>query len=245
MKSKDNSSTVDIDDQIKFDKLKNNWWNTEGPMKALHHFNKVRINYIKECLGEISQNSFKPFSNMDILDIGCGGGILSEPLSRLGGNVTGLDSNHNAISVAKKHSKENLLKIKYIADDLKNFTPSKQYDLVTCMEVIEHVTNLDVFINEVKKFVKPGGYFIGSTINKSVSSFLLAIVAAEYVFNLLPKKTHEWNKFVRPEILKEVLENRGFFEFHVSGAVYNPYLKDWYFSKFKKVNYLFSAKKLK
>ena len=202
MKSKDNSSTVDKDDQIKFDKLKNNWWNTEGPMKALHHFNKIRINYIKKHLGKISQNSFKPFSNIDILDIGCG-------------------------------------------DDLKNFTSSKQYDLVTCMEVIEHVTNLDVFINEIKKFVKPGGHLIGSTINKSISSFLLAIVAAEYVFNLLPKKTHEWNKFVRPEILKEVLENQGFFECHVSGAVYNPYLKDWYFSKFKKVNYLFSAKKLK
>ena len=245
MKSKDNSSTVDKVDQKKFDKLKNNWWDTEGPMKALHHFNKVRINYIKQRLEKNSQNSFKPFSNIDILDIGCGGGILSEPLSRLGGNVTGLDSNKNAIAVAKKHSKENLLKIKYFAGDLNTFTSSKQYDLVTCMEVIEHVTDLDVFINEVKKFIKPGGYFIGSTISKSISSFLLAIVAAEYIFNLLPKKTHEWNKFVKPEILKEVLENHSFFEFHVSGVIYNPYFRDWNFSRFKKVNYLFSAKKLK
>ena len=245
MKSKNNSSTIDKADQIKFDKLKNNWWDTEGPMKALHHFNKVRINYIKECLGKFSQDSFKPFSNIDILDVGCGGGILSEPLSRLGGNVTGLDSNQSAIEVAKKHSKENVLKIKYFANDLSNFSSIKQYDLVTCMEVIEHVKNLNKFINEVKKFVKPGGYLIGSTISKSISSFLFAILAAEYVFNLLPKGTHEWNKFVKPKILKEVLVNQGFCKFHVNGVIYNPYLRDWNITRFKKVNYLFSAKKLK
>ena len=245
MNLKDNVSTVDKTDQKNFDKIKDRWWDLDGPMKPLHDFNKIRIKFIKKILGKHGFNSYKPFEKLSILDIGCGGGILTEPLARLGGIVTGLDSNQNAIKIAKEHAKKNSLKIRYFSDNVQKFKPKNQYDVITCMEVVEHVSNLENFIFEAKKYLKPNGFFIGSTISKSLSSFLLAIVAAEYFFNLLPKNTHHWQKFVSPKKLSEIFSRHDLLEFQVKGVIYNPFFRKWNFTSFDKVNYLFSVRKLK
>lgn len=245
MNLKNNVSTVDKTDQKNFDKIGDQWWDLDGPMKPLHDFNNIRIKFIKKVLEKHNFNSYKPFEKLNILDIGCGGGILTEPMARLGGNVTGLDSNQNAIKIAKKHAKKSSLRISYFSDNIQKFKPKNQYDVITCMEVVEHVTNLENFISEAKKYLKPNGFFIGSTINKSVSSFLLAIVTAEYIFNLLPKNTHQWQKFVTPKKLSEIFLRNNLLEFKFKGVIYNPFLRQWNFTNFNKVNYLFSVRKLK
>ena len=219
-----------------FNKLSKEWWDEEGPLKALHSFNPIRIKYIKD---RIYRNSFK---GLRILDIGCGGGILCEPLSRLGCIVTGIDPSKELINVAKEHAKKKRLKITYKNTNLDSLKPQK-FDLITCMEVLEHTNNVGQIICKSKNFLKKNGFFFGSTINKTKSSYLFAIFFAEKILNLLPRGTHEWEKFIKPNFIKKIFLKNGFYNFENNGVIYNPVKNSWKNSNFSKINYMFNAQR--
>jgi len=226
-----------IDNKNIFDNLSDEWWNLKGPFGTLHTYNFIRIAYIKELL---ETHEFK-LKDIKILDIGCGGGILTEPLSRLGAKVTGIDTNKKAINIAKEHAKKSKLKINYYNTNISEFTTTNKFDLITCMEVLEHVDNLEIMIKQIRKLLKNNGLFCGSTINKTFQSYFFAILIAENILRLLPKKTHEWEKFVKPNFLKKTLFSSGFVNFDLKGVKYNPLTKNWKFSRLENVNYLFSS----
>ncbi len=221
-----------------FDKLSKDWWDINGTFKALHAYNFIRIEFIKKL---ITQKFDRSFPKINILDIGCGGGILCEPLAKLGFDVTGIDLSKKAIEVAKKHSKKNHLKINYINNSFFNYKFNKRFDIITGMEVLEHVDEIELFIQKVKKNLKNKGLFIGSTLNKTPNSYFLAILLAERFFGLLPKNTHKWENFIKPNNLKKILFLNYFSEINFQGVNYNPIVNSWKYSKNCNVNYLFSA----
>ena len=238
MKSKKITKTVKQEENI-FDKLSNEWWKTDGSFSALHAYNFVRIKYIKEVL---KKNEKKNLCNLKILDIGCGGGILTEPLARLGARVTGVDENENAIRVAIDHAKKSKLKIQYKRMSFDKINFDEKFDIILCMEVLEHLNNIDMLINKVKELLNPKGIFIGSTINKTMSSFLLAIFLAENILNIVPKKTHSWKKFIKPNNLKKRLILSDFEDINFQGVIFNPLKNSWKVIRNVSVNYMFSSK---
>ena len=234
MKSKNYKSTLNDSSRL-FDNLSDEWWNEDGPFKALHSFNLIRLEYLKK------NNIKKSFNGLSVLDIGCGGGILCEPLSRLGAEVTGIDSNEKAVKVAKEHAKMKNLKINYINDELSNIA-KYSFDIITCMEVLEHVENVNQIISISKDLLKKDGIFVGSTINKTLSSYLFAIFFAENVLQIVPRGTHEWKKFLKPNYVKKQFLENGFNNFEVQGVNYNPFKNSWSFSKQTFINYMFFAR---
>ena len=238
MKSKKITKTVKQEENI-FDKLSNEWWKTDGSFSALHAYNFVRIKYIKEVL---KKNEKKNLCNLKILDIGCGGGILTEPLARLGARVTGVDENENAIRVAIDHAKKSKLKIQYKRMSFDKINFDEKFDIILCMEVLEHLNNIDMLITKVKELLNPKGIFIGSTINKTISSFFLAIFLAENILNIVPKKTHSWKKFIKPNNLKKKLFLSDFDDINFQGVIFNPLKNSWKVIKNVSVNYMFSSK---
>ena len=238
MKSKKITKTVKQEENI-FDKLSNEWWKTDGSFSALHAYNFVRIKYIKEVL---KKNEKKNLCNLKILDIGWGGGILTEPLARLGARVTGVDENENAIRVAIDHAKKSKLKIQYKRMSFDKINFDEKFDIILCMEVLEHLNNIDMLINKVKELLNPKGIFIGSTINKTMSSFLLAIFLAENILNIVPKKTHSWKKFIKPNNLKKRLILSDFEDINFQGVIFNPLKNSWKAIRNVSVNYMFSSK---
>ena len=202
------SNTINKQEIEKFSKIADEWWNPEGKYKPLHKFNPSRVQYIKENIIKHFKvnNKSNPFKNLDILDIGCGGGLLCEPLSRLGANVTGIDASKKNINVAKIHSKKNKLKINYICSSPENLILEKKFDVILNMEVVEHVNDLYLFIRSSKKLLKKNGIMFIATINKTLKSYLFAIIGAEYILNWLPVGTHNWFDFVEPKKLKEICE---------------------------------------
>ena len=238
MKSKKITKTADQEKNI-FDKLSNEWWKVEGSFSALHAYNFVRIKYIKEILKKDTKNNL---NNQKILDIGCGGGILTEPLARLGAQVVGIDENENAIRVAINHAKKNELKIKYKKIIFEKINFNEKFDVILCMEVLEHLNNIDVLISKVRESLKPKGKFIGSTINRTMSSYFLAIFMAENIMNIVPKKTHSWRKFIKPNNLKKKLIFNDFKDINFQGVTFNPLKNSWKSIKNLSVNYMFSAK---
>ena len=233
MKSKNFKST-DSKTLNLFDKLSDEWWNESGSFRALHSYNVVRLDYIKN---KIVKKSLK---NLKVLDIGCGGGILCEPLTRLGAVVTGIDTNKKAIEVAKNHAKKKNLKINYRNLGLEQIK-SGAFDIITCMEVLEHVDDVERIISLSQKLLKNGGYFVGSTINKSLSSYFLALFVAENILSLVPKGTHEWKKLLRPNYLKKLFLKNNVYNFQTKGVQYNPLKNRWKYSGLVNVNYLFSV----
>ena len=236
MKSKKISSQPKSDQDI-FDNLSGEWWDENGGFAALHTFNPLRISYILNVLG-------KPIKNLKVLDIGCGGGILCEPLSRLEAKVTGIDENKKAIFVAKGHAKISNLNINYINGDITKKVPNEKFDLITCMEVVEHVENLELLLQKVRKLMNKGGVFVGSTINKTITSYISAIFLAEKILKIVPENTHSWNKFVKPNMLKKELLNKNFSQIKFQGVFYNPLMKNWKYINNKLINYMFSCKVL-
>ena len=241
MKNKQKNSTFDLKENKKFDNFAQKWWNVKGELMALHLFNEVRIPFILNSLNK-DISSQKLLKNLKVLDIGCGGGILCEPLKRLGADVTGIDTNRFAIEVAKNHAKQNDLPIKYYNSSIENFNSKKKFDLVTCMEVMEHVKNIDTFVSSIKPILKKNSLLIGSTINKTFRSYLKAIVIAEKILNLLPPNTHDWNKFINTNRLKRILFVNNFNDVKFNGVAFNPFLKSWKFADSVNTNYLFSAR---
>ena len=222
-----------------FSKLAPEWWDPNGKFQILHEILPLRMEYI---LSNINKNSIK---NLDILDLGCGGGLTCEPLARLGANVTGIDFVQQNIEIAKKHAINSNLSINYINKDLDQIDFKHKYDVVLLLEVIEHLDNWQSLIKKVKKILKPKGKLIISTINKNFLSNLFAIQFAENLLKWVPKNTHHYNKLIKPENLKiTILENKMLF-LNLVGLNYNPIFRQWKLSdKSYSINYFCTAEKI-
>ena len=224
----------------KFSKMADEWWDPEGKFKPLHKFNPTRIKYIKENIinNFKLKNKSKPLSGINILDIGCGGGLLSEPMSRMGANVTGIDASDKNIKIAKLHSKKNKLKINYLCSSPEKLKIEKKFDVILNMEIVEHVEDIDFFLKSCSKLLKKNGLMFVATINKTFKSYVFAIVGAEYVLRWLPIGTHEWEKFVKPEDLKLKLMKYNLSLNKLDGMNFNIIKDEWSISRDLSVNYI-------
>jgi 2-polyprenyl-6-hydroxyphenyl methylase/3-demethylubiquinone-9 3-methyltransferase len=230
----------------KFSKMAAEWWDPNGKFKPLHKFNPIRIRYIKENI----INSFKlkskkkPLDNINILDIGCGGGLLSEPMRRLGANVTGIDASSKNINIAKLHAKKNKLKINYLCSSPEKLKIQKKFDVILNMEIVEHVEDINFFINSCSKLLKKNGLMFVATLNKTLKSYLFAIIGAEYVLGWLPIGTHDWEKFVKPEDLKKILNKNNLKLEKLDGMNFNIISDEWSVSSDTSINYIVKSIKL-
>ncbi len=239
-------STINKEEIQKFSKLANEWWDVNGKFKPLHMFNPVRIGYILDEITKhfkINRNKKLFLRNLNILDIGCGGGLISEPMARLGANVTGIDASEKNIKVANLHSKENNLKINYINISPEEMKEEEKFDIILNLEVVEHVDNLDLYLKSCEKLLKKNGLMFTATINRTLISYIKAIIGAEYVLRWLPIGTHDWNKFIKPEELQEKLFDKKFSTNDVKGLEFNPILRKWKRSDNLSVNYIISSVK--
>jgi len=224
----------------KFSKMATEWWDPDGKFKPLHKFNPIRIKYIKENIinNFKLKNKTKPLSGVNILDIGCGGGLLSEPMSRMGANVTGIDASDKNIKIAKIHSKKNRLKIEYLCASPEKLKNKKKFDVILNMEIIEHVEDVNFFLKSCSKLLKKNGLMFVATINKTLKSYIFAIVGAEYILRWLPIGTHEWDKFVKPDDLKKILSKYDLTLSKLDGMNFNVVKDEWNISKDLSVNYI-------
>ena len=229
----------------KFSNMAAEWWDPEGKFKPLHKFNPIRIKYIKENIVKEFQlkNKKYPLSGINVLDIGCGGGLLSEPMCRLGANVTAIDASNKNIAIANLHAKKNNLKINYICSSPEKLKTSKKFDVILNMEIVEHVEDVDFFLKSCANLLKKNGLMFVATINKTLKSYIFAIVGAEYVLRWLPIGTHEWEKFVKPEELKSILIKNNLNLKKIDGMNFNILKDEWNVSKDLSVNYIAEFKK--
>ena len=239
-------NTVNKKEIEKFSKIADEWWNVEGKFKPLHKFNPLRIKYIKEkIMHHFNINSkSKPLKNIELLDIGCGGGLLSEPMCRLGAKVTGIDASQKNIYVASYHSKKNKLKINYLCSSPEKIKLKKKFDVILNMEVVEHVDDLNLFLKKSSLMLKKNGLMFISTLNKTLKSYVFAIIGAEYVLKWLPVGTHDWNKFVKPEELVNITKNNNLELIKIDGVFFNLLKNEWMISKDQSVNYITQFKKI-
>tara|TARA_Y100000310_G_C20540280_1_gene742930 strand:+ start:66 stop:794 length:729 start_codon:yes stop_codon:yes gene_type:complete len=239
------SNTINKQEVEKFSKIAAEWWNPEGKYKPLHKFNPIRIRYIKDNIINHFNIKIKnnPLKSLNILDIGCGGGLLCEPMSRLGADVTGIDASEKNIKVAKLHSNKNKLKINYICSSPEKLNLNKKFDVILNMEVVEHVDDVDLFIKKSSEFLKKNGLMFIATLNKTLISYIFAIIGAEYVLRWLPIGTHNWDKFIKPEdLIKVCKENKLKLE-KVDGMKFNLLTNEWTLSSDNSVNYVTRFKK--
>ena len=234
-------TTVDKIEIEKFSKMARDWWNPKGKFKPLHLFNPTRIAFIKEKLishFKLDSVSEKPFKNINILDIGCGGGLLCEPLSRLGASVTGIDASENNINAAKLHAKEMNLDIKYLHCSPENLSNKTKFDIVLNMEVVEHVADVNLFIKNCSMLIKKKGLMFVATINQNLKSYFFAILGAEYVMRWLPIGTHDWGKFLSPQDLEDIAIKNNFSIEDLVGMKFNIFLNKWKRTNDTSVNYI-------
>ena len=238
-------SSINKKEIEKFSKMATEWWDPKGKFKPLHKFNPIRIKYIKEnIINDFKlKNKTKPLDKIDILDIGCGGGLLSEPMQRLGASVTGIDASIKNIKIAKLHAKKNKLKINYLCSSPEKLKINKKFDVILNMEIVEHVEDIEFFLNSCSKLLKKNGLMFVATINKTLKSYVFAIVGAEYVLKWLPIGTHEWEKFVKPEDLKNILKKNSLVLNSLDGMNFNIIKDEWNISKDVLVNYIAKFKK--
>jgi 2-polyprenyl-6-hydroxyphenyl methylase / 3-demethylubiquinone-9 3-methyltransferase len=237
-------STVDAAEIAKFSKLSAEWWDPNGKMAPLHRINPLRLGYIRDAACrkfERNVRSLNCLGGLRVLDIGCGAGLLCEPLSRLGAQVIGVDPSVSNIAAAKLHADKSHLSIDYRCTTVEEIDPRERFDIVLAMEVVEHVVDVGVFLKRCAALLKPNGLMVVSTLNRNWKSFALAIVGAEYVLRWLPRGTHEWNKFVTPdELTKHLLDNRLVIT-EQAGVVYSPFADKWSLSSDMDVNYMVVA----
>ena len=234
-------TTVDKTEIEKFSKMAKDWWNPNGKFKSLHLFNPARIAFIREkliCHFKLNLNSSKPLKELKILDIGCGGGLLCEPLNKLGATVTGIDPSSNNIAVAKLHSKKMNLNIKYIHCSPENLNFKGKFDVVLNMEVVEHVSNTSLFIKSCANLIKKNGIMFVATINKNLKSYVFAILGAEYILRWLPIGTHDWNKFLTPKDLEIITNKNNFITDGTVGMKFDIFTNKWSKSDDTSVNYI-------
>ena len=238
--------TVNKKEIDKFSKLASEWWDPKGKFKPLHKFNPVRLNYIKKTIVKKKKllNNKKPLKNIRILDIGCGGGLLCEPLAKMGAKVIGIDASEKNIKIAKSHANKSKLKVDYYCATPENFKFNSKFDVVLNMEIVEHVDNVDLFLNKSSKFLKNNGIMIIATLNKTLKSFIFAIVGAEYVLRWLPIGTHDWNMFVKPDDLINICKRNFLRLEELKGVEYNLITNEWKLSNNSSVNYMARFKKI-
>ncbi len=238
-------TTINKEEIQKFSKLADEWWDVKGKFKPLHMFNPIRIEYILSKISKhygLNRDKNQFLKNLEILDIGCGGGLISEPMARLGGNVTGIDAAEKNIKVASIHSKYSNLKINYKHASPEQMDTTKKFDVILNLEIVEHVDNLNLYLNSCFALLKSGGLMFTATINRTITSYIKAIVGAEYILRWLPIGTHDWNKFLKPEELEQKL-NKNFITEDVSGLVFNPLTNKWKKSANLSVNYIICSVK--
>lgn len=241
-------NTIDAQEIQNFSKDSEHWWDVNGPFRPLHRLNPTRLGYIKAQICDHFDkdiNSLKTYQGLDIIDIGCGGGLVCEPMARLGANVCGIDADENAIQVAGEHAKNSGLDIDYKATTSDELAKNGQkFDVVLALEIIEHVADRDSFVKSVMDLCKPGGLVIFSTLNRTAKSFALGIVAAEYILRWVPQGTHNWKKFVRPSELTRLLRKHGAKPHDICGLAYNPIKNDFHMvPKDTYVNYFITSRK--
>ena len=229
----------------KFSKIAEEWWNPNGKFKPLHNFNPIRIKYIKENIIKDFKikSSKKPLNKINLLDIGCGGGLLSEPMCRLGANVVGIDASAKNIEVAKFHAKKSRLKINYKVASPEKLKTNIKFDIILNMEIVEHVENVDFFIKESTKLLKKNGIMFVATLNKTLKSYAFAIIGAEYILKWLPIGTHDWEKFIQPNDLIRISAKNSLSLKKLDGMKFNILDNSWKISKDTSVNYIVKLKK--
>jgi 2-polyprenyl-6-hydroxyphenyl methylase/3-demethylubiquinone-9 3-methyltransferase len=241
------ADTVDTEEVARFSRLASEWWDARGPMAALHKFNPVRLAFIRDrAAGHFHRDASRldSLAGLRILDIGCGGGILAEPVARLGAGVTGVDPSESNIAVARGHAAQSQLTIDYRAGSAEALVGNgEKFDVVLAMEVVEHVTDLHQFIDAAAALVKSGGLLFVATLNRTMKSFALAIVGAEYILRWLPRGTHQWDKFVTPNELEIAIEQNGMQVIGEAGVIYNLLADRWQLSSDMDVNYMVVAEK--
>ncbi|MBK2095479.1 bifunctional 2-polyprenyl-6-hydroxyphenol methylase/3-demethylubiquinol 3-O-methyltransferase UbiG [Francisella philomiragia] len=230
-------SNIDNNEVDKFSRLASDWWNPNGKLKTLHQVNPLRLEFIKKHID---------LDNKKIIDIGCGGGILTESLKKQTNDTYGLDASSKAISVAKEHAKLNNLKIEYISSTIEDFVTENdnKFDIVTCMEMLEHVPDPESIIASISKLIKKDGLFFASTLNRNLKSYLLSIVAAEHILKMVPQGTHQYSKFIKPYELIKTAEKYGFSAIEITGVHYNPITDSFKLGKGADVNYIVAFKKV-
>jgi 2-polyprenyl-6-hydroxyphenyl methylase/3-demethylubiquinone-9 3-methyltransferase len=241
------AGTIDQDEVARFSRLSGQWWDARGPMAALHKFNPVRLAYIRDRAAQHFGRDPKrldSLAGLRVLDIGCGGGILSEPLARLGASVVGADPSDSNIAVAQHHAAQSGLGIDYRNTSAEALAEAgESFDVVLAMEVVEHVTDVGLFVGVAVEMVKPTGLMFVATLNRNMKSFALAIVGAEYILRWLPRGTHQWDKFVTPNELEIALEQSGMKIAGETGVIYNLLADRWQLSSDMDVNYMVVAQK--
>ena len=240
------NNTINKKEIDKFSKIAEEWWDPYGKFKPLHKFNPIRISYIKENIIDSFklENDGKPLKKLKILDIGCGGGLLSEPMSRLGADVTGIDASEKNIQVAKLHAEKNKLNIKYFSTSPEKFKTDIKFDVILNMEIIEHVEDVDYFLKSSASLLKKDGIMFIATINKTLKSYLFAIIGAEYILRWLPIGTHEWEKFVRPDDLINISKKFNLNLESLDGMKFNVITDKWSMSSDKSINYIGKFRKI-
>ncbi len=240
-------TTIDAGEVERFSALAAEWWNPNGKFRPLHKFNPVRLAYIRDHVaahfGRDARGA-KPFEGLRILDIGCGGGLLCEPMARLGASVVGADASETNIEVAKIHAAESRVKVDYRAETAEALAEKgERFDVILNMEVVEHVADIDLFIEKCAEMLNPGGIMFVATINRTLKALGLAIIGAEYVLRWLPRGTHQYGKLVRPEELERALTAAGLVMKDRTGVVYNPLSDRWGRSQDMDVNYMVLAER--
>ncbi len=238
-------STVDRSEIEQFTRLASQWWDPKGPMATLHKFNPVRLAYIRDqATAHFSRDprAITSLSGLRILDIGCGAGILSEPLARMGATMVGADPADANIDAARTHAAQSGVQVDYRATTAEALADAgERFDIVLAMEVVEHVTDVPLFVRRCAEMVKPGGLMFAATLNRTVKSFALAIVGAEYVLRWVPRGTHSWDKFVTPDELDAAMAQGGLARIDERGVIYNPFADQWRLSDDMDVNYMIVA----
>lgn len=240
-------STIDQDEIARFERIARTWWDPKGPMGTLHKFNPVRLQVIRDAAARHWTRDValgRPLDGLSVLDIGCGGGLLCEPLTRLGATVTGIDPAPTNIEVARLHAAESGLAIDYRQTTVEQIVAGgERFDLVLAMEVVEHVANVPAFVAACCAVVNPGGMLFMATLNRTLKAFALAIIGAEYVLGWLPKGTHQWDKFVTPRELEAAIARGGLTVTQRDGVVFNPFTNQWKRARDLDVNYMLAAGK--
>ena len=241
------SDRVDAADVARYDALGEAWWDPNGAMAPLHRLNPTRIRYIRDLIVrqfDVAPDAALPLAGLSILDIGSGGGLLSEPLARMGGRVTGIDPAPNNVAIAARHAEENGVSVDYRATTAETLAEAGEtFDVVLALEVVEHVPDPDAFVATACALVRPGGIFVLSTLNRTAKSFALAIVGAEYILRWLPRGTHDWNQFRTPDEIATPVRVAGLKILDRTGMVFDPLRNAWNLSRDTDVNYLLSAKR--
>jgi 2-polyprenyl-6-hydroxyphenyl methylase/3-demethylubiquinone-9 3-methyltransferase len=241
------SSTIDEAEVARFSRLSADWWDARGPMAALHKFNPVRLGYIRDAACQRYGRDAKSLGclkDLCILDIGCGGGILSEPLARLGATVVGIDPSESNIEVARRHAAQGDVAVDYRCTAAETLAATRErFHLVLAMEVVEHVADVSLFVASCATLMRPDGMMIAATLNRTLKSFALAIVGAEYILRWLPRGSHQWDKFVTPNELEIALEQAGLQVVDETGVIYNLFADRWQLSDDMDVNYMVTAER--